>query len=63
MTGLSSVRNIDATILQQSNANLTHDLLFDVASSDENKNDFISNTTTDYLVVTEWFYEQLFSNS
>ena len=53
MTGLSSVRNIDATILQQSNANLTHDLLFDVASSDENKNDFISNTTTDYLVVTE----------
>ena len=53
MTFLSSLRNIDATILQQSNAKLTHGLLSDVASSDENKNNFISETTTAYLVVTE----------
>ena len=55
MALLSSVRNTDATILQQINANLTHILLFGQASFYKNTTTFILEATADYLVVTRSF--------
>lgn len=58
MALLSSVRIIDATILQQNNAFF----FFGDAFSDKNTNTFILEATADYLVVTGEFYEVLFTN-
>lgn len=59
---LSTLKNIGTTILQLSNTNLTHVLLFNTSLT-KNTNTFILEATMDYLVVTGSFEEPLFDNS
>lgn len=59
---LSTLKNIGTTILQLSNTNLTHVLLFNTSLT-KNTNTFILEATMDYLVLTERFGEPLFNNS
>ena len=60
---LNAIKNIDMSILQQSDPKLTNVLLFGDTSFDNNKNTFIFNATIDYIISTGRFDEPLFKSS
>ena len=60
---LSTIKNIDMSILQQSDSKFSSILLFGDTSFDNNKNTFILDATIDYIMSTGRFDESLFSSS
>ena len=60
---LNTIKNIDLSILQQSDSKFTRVLLFGDISFDNNKNTFILDATIDYIISTEKFDEPLFTSS
>ena len=60
---LNTIKNIDMSILQQSDSKLTSVLLFGDTSFDNNKNTFIIDATIDYIISTGRFDVPLFSSS
>ena len=60
---LNTVKNIDVSILQQSDSKFTSVLLFDDTSLDNNKNTFILNATIDCIILTRRFDAPLFNSS
>ena len=64
LTGLPEhYKNIDMSILQQSDSKFTSVLLFDDTSFGNNKNTFILDATIDYIISTGRFDVPLFSSS
>ena len=61
-TLLNTIRNIDMSILQLSDSKFTSVLLFGDNSFDNNKNTFILDATTDYVISTGRFDVPLFSS-
>ena len=60
---LNTIKNIDMSILQQSDSKFISVLLFGGASFDNNKNIFILDDTIDYIISTGRFDEPLFNSS
>ena len=60
---LNTIKNIDMSILQQSNSKFTSVLLFGDTSFDNNKNTFILDATIDYILSAGRFDEPLFNSS
>ena len=60
---LNTLKNIDTSILQQSDSKFTRILLFDDTSLGNNKNTFILDATIDYIIFTGRFDEPLFKSS
>ena len=60
---LHTTKNIDISILQQSDSNFAGVFLFGDTSFDNNKKTFILHTTIDYIISTGRFDEALFNNS
>ena len=60
---LNTIRNIDMSILESSDSKFTSILLFSDNSFDNNKNTFIFDATTDYIISTGRFDVPLFSSS
>ena len=60
---LNTIKNIDMSILQQSDSKFTSVLLFGDTSFDNNKNPFILDATIDYINLTGKFDEPLFNSS
>ena len=56
---LNTIKNIDMSILQQSDSKFTSVLLFGDTSFDNNKNTFILDATIDYIISTGRFDELL----
>ena len=56
---LNTIKNIEMSILQQSDSKFTRVLLFGDTSFDNNKNTFILNATIDYIISTGRFDEPL----
>ena len=64
LTGLPEhYKNIDMSILQQSDSKFTSVLLFGDTSFGNNKNTFILEATIDYIISTGRFDEPLFNSS
>ena len=57
------MKNINMSILQQSESKFTSVLLFDDTSFDNNKNTFILDATICYIISTRRFDEPLFNSS
>ena len=57
---LSSNRNIDCKLLENTDSSLTQMLLYGNSSLDINTNSLISNATFDFILFTERFEEALF---
>ena len=60
---LNTIRNIDMLVLQLSDSIFTSVLLFGDTSFDNNKNNFILDATTDYIISTGRFDVSLFGSS
>ena len=60
---LNTIKNIDMSILQQSDSKLTSVLLFGNTSYGNNKNTFILDATIDYIISTGRFDVPLFNSS
>ena len=60
---LNTTKNIDISILQQSDSKFAGVFLFGDTSFDNNKKTFILHTTIDYIISTGRFDEALFNNS
>ena len=60
---LNAIKNIDMSILQQSDSKFTSVLLFGDISFENNKNTFILDATIDYIISTGRFDEPLFNSS
>ena len=60
---LNTIRNIDMLVLQLSDSIFTSVLLFGDTSFDNNKNNFILDATTDYVISTGRFDVSLFGSS
>ena len=60
---LSTIKNIDTSILQQSDSKFTSVLLFGETSFDNTKSTFILDATIDYIISTGRFDEPLFNCS
>ena len=57
------MKNIDMSILPESDSKFTSVLVFGDTSFDNNKNIFILETTIDYIISTGRFDEPLFNSS
>ena len=60
---LNTIKNIDMSIIQQSDSKFTRVLLFGGTSFDNNKSTFIFDATIDYIISTGSFDEPLFTSS
>ena len=60
---LNTIKNIDMSILQQSDSKFSSVLLFGDTSFDNNKNTFILDATIDYIILTGRFDIPLFGIS
>ena len=60
---LNAIKNINMSILQQSDSKFTSVLLFGDISFENNKNTFILDATIGYIISTGRFYEPLFNSS
>ena len=60
---LNTIKNIDMSILQQSDSKFASVLLFSDVSFDNNKNIFILDATIDDVILTRIFDEPLFNGS
>ena len=60
---LNTTKNIEMSILQQSDSKFTSVLLFGDTSFDNNKNTFILDATIDYIILTGRFDVPLFNSS
>ena len=58
-----AIKNINMSILQQSDSKFTSVLLFGDISFENNKNAFILDATIGYIISTGRFYEPLFNSS
>ena len=63
MALLNTIKNIDMSILQQSDSKFASVLLFSDISFDNNKNIFILDATIDDVILTRIFDEPLFNGS
>ena len=60
---LNTIKNIDMSILQQSDSKFSSVLLFGDTSFDNNKNTFILDATIDYIILTGRFDETFIQHS
>ena len=60
---LNTIKNIDMSVLQQSDSKFASVLLFGDTSFDNIKNTFILDATIDYIISTGRFDEPLFNSS
>ena len=60
---LNTIKNINMSILQQTDLKFPSVLLFGGTSFDNNKNTFILDATIDYMISTGRFDETLFNSS